>query len=70
MKNSRCQFTIFSAASARALALSGKVQPQVMVAETDPQAAVLGYKANASKVDKAKYPSFAASQACSNCAMY
>jgi hypothetical protein len=41
-----------------------------MDAETDPQAAVLGYKANASKVDKAMHPSFAASQACSNCAMY
>jgi hypothetical protein len=70
MKNSRRQFMILSAAGACTLALNGKVQAQAMVAETDPQAAALGYKADASKVDKAKYPKFAAGQACSNCALY
>lgn len=41
-----------------------------MVAETDPQATALGYKANTSQVDKKKYPNHAASQQCSNCALY
>jgi hypothetical protein len=50
--------------------LAVKAQAQNMVAETDPQAAALGYKADASKVDKAKQPKYAAGQACSNCALY
>jgi len=61
---------ILSAAGACTLALNGQVQAQAMVAETDPQAAALGYKANATAVDKAKYPKYAAGQACSNCALY
>ena len=69
MQNSRRQFMILSAAGACTLALNGQVQAQAMVAETDPQAAALGYKANASTVDKAKYPKYAAGQACSNCAL-
>ena len=38
--------------------------------ETYPQAAALGYKADASKVDKVKYPKYAAGQKCDNCALY
>ena len=41
-----------------------------MVAENDPQAAGVGYKADASKVDKAKYPKYAAGQNCASCALY
>ena len=67
MKNSRRQFMILSAAGACTLALNGKVQAQAMVAETDPQAAALGYKSDATKVDKAKY---AAGQECDNCALF
>ena len=70
MKTTRRQFMIMSAAGAATLALNTKVQAQAMVAETDPQAAALGYKADASKVDKAKYAKYAAPQACSNCALY
>ena len=40
------------------------------LSETDPQAAALGYKADGSKVDKAKYPQHAATQLCNNCALY
>jgi hypothetical protein len=69
-KNSRRQFMILSAAGACTLALNGQVQAQAMVAETDPQAAALGYKANATSVDKAKYPNYAAGQVCGNCALY
>ena len=41
-----------------------------MLAESDAQAAALGYKADASKADKTKYPKYAAGQVCSNCALY
>ena len=40
------------------------------LSETDPQATALGYKADGSKVDKAKYPQHAATQVCSGCNFY
>lgn len=40
------------------------------VSESDPQAKSLGYVANATKADKAKFPKYAAGQACSNCTLY
>ena len=61
---------ILSAAGACTLAMNGKVQAQAMVADADPQAVALGYKSDATKADKAKYPKYAAGQACSNCALY
>jgi len=36
----------------------------------DPQAVALGYTPDATKTDKAKYPKYAAGQACGNCALY
>jgi hypothetical protein len=41
-----------------------------MLAESDPQAAALGYKADATKVDAKKFPKYAAGQICSNCALF
>jgi len=41
-----------------------------LVGPKDPQAQALGYAADATKVDKAKYPKYAAGQACGNCALY
>ena len=41
-----------------------------LVSESDPLAAALGYKANASSVDKAKFPQYAAGSSCSSCALY
>jgi High potential iron-sulfur protein len=70
MKPTRRQFMILSAAGACTLALNSKVQAQAMVADTDPQATALGYKSDATKVDKAKYAKYAAGQACGNCALY
>ena len=61
---------ILSAAGACTLALNGKVQAQAMVVETDPQAVALGYKADASKVDKTKFAKYAAGQHCGSCALY
>ncbi|MBC7453804.1 MAG: high-potential iron-sulfur protein [Massilia sp.] len=41
-----------------------------MVAETEPQAVALGYKADTSKVDTKKYPKHVPTQACKNCMLY
>ena len=41
-----------------------------LVDPKDPQAAALGHVPDASKADKAKYPKYAADQACGNCALY
>ena len=38
--------------------------------ESDPTAVALGYKHDASKVDKAKFPKYAAGQVCANCSLY
>jgi len=59
----------FSVAAVAALSTSA-AQAQAMVAETDPQAAGLGYKADATKVDKTKQPKYAAGQQCSNCVLF
>lgn len=45
-------------------ALAADVDPK------DPQAVALGYVADASKVDKVKYPRYAAGQDCANCGLY
>jgi hypothetical protein len=41
-----------------------------MVDPKDPQAAALGYVADASKVDKAKFKTFAPGQECTTCQLY
>ena len=40
------------------------------LSESDPTAMSLGYKANASTVDKAKFPQYTSGQSCSGCALY
>ncbi|VTU14605.1 MULTISPECIES: high-potential iron-sulfur protein [unclassified Variovorax] len=45
-------------------------QAAVPVAESDPQAVALGYKADTTKVDKAKFPKHEASQMCSGCQLF
>ena len=70
MKKSRRQFMILSTAGAVTLALASKSQAQAMVVETDPQAIGLGYKSDATKVDKSKFSKYAAGQACQNCGLY
>jgi len=44
--------------------------PAPLVDPKDPTAAALGYVADATKADKAKFPKYAAGQACSSCALY
>ena len=43
---------------------------QAMVDEKSPQAAALGYVADATKADVKRYPKYAAGQMCANCALY
>ena len=50
--------------------LATRAQAQALVDEKDPQAAALGYVADAKRVDTKKYPKFAAGQNCTNCALY
>lgn len=40
------------------------------LSESDAQAQALGYREDATKVDKAKYPKYAAGQHCANCQLY
>jgi hypothetical protein len=40
------------------------------LSESDPTALALGYKANATTVDKAKFAQYAPGQSCSSCALY
>ncbi len=73
MNSNRRTFVIQSLTGAGVLAtgsLLTQAQAQALLAETDAQAVALGYKADASKVDKAKFPKFAAGQQCSNCALF
>jgi hypothetical protein len=70
MKSSRRQFMIYSVAGAASVALANQASAQAMVGEAEPQASALGYKADATTVDKAKFPKYAAGQNCKNCALY
>lgn len=53
--------TVIGASRVSAQAAAPKLE------ESDPQAVALGYKSDATKVDKAKYPQHAAGQVCSGC---
>ena len=70
IENSRRVFLIHVAASGLALSGISNVHAQAMVVETDPQATALSYKADATKVDKAKQPKYVAGQICGNCALF
>lgn len=50
--------------------IAARAWAQPMVDEKEGLAVSLAYVADAAKVDKAKYPKFAAGQACSACALF
>lgn len=52
------------------LAAASQASAQAMLAENDPQATALAYKADATKVDKAKQPKFVAGSNCGNCGLF
>lgn len=71
LPNSNRRVFMLQVATAAGLAtVAAGASAQAMVSESDPQATALGYKADASKVDKAKYPKYAAGQHCGACALY
>ena len=70
MKTTRRQFILFSATGLAAVSAGQAFAADPMLTETDPQAMSLGYKADATKVDKAKFSKYAAGQACGKCALY
>lgn len=71
MNINRRTFIIHSLAGSAALATTGLSHAQaVKLTENDPQAAALGYKADAAKVDKTKFPRYAAGQSCASCQLY
>ena len=51
-------------------ALATRALAQALVDEKSPQAAALGYVAEAKRADVKKYPKFAAGQNCASCALY
>lgn len=68
---SRRQFIqIIPVAGATILGSRAAMAQANLVNEKDAQAAALGYVADATKADKAKYKNYAAGQACTNCALY
>ena len=72
MKHSRRTFLISAAGAGSALAASpfAFAQGSAPLSESDPQAKALGYKADATKADKAQFPKYSADQMCSNCQLY
>ena len=55
---------------AGAALLGGRVSHAAEVDPADPLAVSLGYVKDAAKVDKAKYPNYAAGQDCAGCKQY
>jgi High potential iron-sulfur protein len=71
LNTSRRTFIIQSIATGTALAGAQYVQAQsALIKETDALAVTLNYKADATKVDKAKFPKYAAGQNCAGCILY
>ena len=55
---------------AGAALLTARVAQAEMLDEASPQAKALGYVADATKADKAKYKQYTAGQDCANCGLY
>lgn len=70
MTPNRRVFILQVATASGLMATTRLATAQTMVAETDPVAIGLGYRADATQVDKAKYPKYAQGQSCANCAIY
>ena len=70
LSSDRRMFVMHAVVGCAALCTAVRAKAQSMVAESDPQAAALGYKADATKVDKTKQTKYAAGQACATCALY
>jgi hypothetical protein len=70
LMSNRREFIVQFSVGASALAGAKAFAAAPMVAEADAQASALGYKADATKTDKTKFPKYAAGQTCGNCALF
>lgn len=72
MKTSRRHFLLLgvSASSVLMLTRAACAATANTLSESDPKAQAVGYKEDASKVDKAKFPGYAAGQSCANCSLF
>jgi hypothetical protein len=64
---SRRSFVLTLVAGSGALAAAHASAQAPVLSESDPQAVALGYRADNTKVDAAKYPQHAAGQMCGAC---
>ncbi|MDR5773871.1 MULTISPECIES: high-potential iron-sulfur protein [unclassified Caballeronia] len=70
MKLTRRKFVLMSAGASASLWLIRADAAAAHLNETDPAAAAVGYREDAAKVDRTKYPNFAAEQSCGNCSLF
>jgi hypothetical protein len=70
MTSRRRFIQIVPVAGATLLGARAAIAQADMVNEKDPQAVALGYVADASKADKAKFKNWAAGNTCANCALF
>jgi hypothetical protein len=70
LKTNRRVFMLQSALTTAAVVAAASAQAQAMVSDTDPQATALGYHSDGTKVEKAKFPKYAAGQNCASCALF
>ena len=66
----RRTFVLTLVAASPFAASLASAQATAKLEENDPQAVALGYKADSTKVDKAKYPQHTPAQVCSGCNFY
>jgi hypothetical protein len=62
--------TQLAAALPLALGAGASRAQQELLKESDDEAVATGYRADATQVDKAKFPKYAAGQTCANCSLY
>lgn len=70
MNSTRRDFIRIVPAAGAGLLIGQAAFAQAMVDEKDAQAASLGYVADATKVNKTKYPKYTAEQHCGACQLY
>ncbi|MFX1676715.1 high-potential iron-sulfur protein [Paraburkholderia sp. A2WS-5] len=71
MPVSRRRFMIIAASVASTTVLSTESRADApLLSESDPTAQALGYKEDATKVDKAKFPRYQVGQTCASCQLY
>ena len=68
--SNRRDFIVQIGVASAALATVRTNAQGVNVTELDPQATALGYKADATKVDKLKFPKYATGQQCAACSLF